>query len=338
MPAATSPGRGSYWLALAALFGALVLAVPLSLSLGSSQIPLGRLVSAFLSYDGATDHLTVLTVRLPRVLAGLLCGAALAVSGTIMQAVTNNPLASPGLLGVNAGAAFAVVVALVLGLASTGGGLVWYGFAGGILAALAVYTFASIGNDGPTPLKVVLAGAILSSFLVSITTSLLIFNQRAFDEVRLWTAGSLAGRSLDDVLAVLPYLAVLVPLALLSGRQISTLALGDDVARSLGQRIGRWRLAASLIAVGLAACAVAIGGPIGFVGLVVPHVSRFIVGVDYRRLLPFAALGGALLVIIADALSRWLLAGRDIPVGVVMALVGAPFFIYLAASRSRVAR
>lgn len=338
MAAAAKPGHATYWLGLAALIAALALAVPLSLSLGSSQIPLDRLVSALLAYDGATDHLTVVTVRLPRVLAGLVCGAALAVSGAIMQAVTGNPLASPGLLGVNAGAAFAVVLALVLGLAGTGSVLVWYGFGGGILAALAVYSFASMGTDGPTPLKVVLAGAILSSFLVSVTTAALIFNQRAFDEVRLWTAGSLAGRGIDDVVAVLPYLAPLLSLALLSGRQLSTLSLGHDVARALGQQVGRWRFVTSLIAVGLAASAVAIGGPIGFVGLVVPHAVRFMVGVDYRRILPFAALGGGLLVVVADALSRWLLAGRDMPVGIVMAIIGAPFFIYLAASRSRVAR
>ena len=275
----------------------------------------------------------MLTLRLPRVLAGLLSGAALASAGAIMQAITNNPLASPGLLGINAGAAFAVVLAVILTGADSTAIFVWYAFGGAAFAAVVVYSIGSVGRAGATPLKLALAGAILASFLTSLTTAMLIFDQSTLDQVRLWSAGSLSGRSLSTSAAVAPYILAGLAGAILFRRQIMTLSLGSDVARSVGQNLHLWRGLGGLMVVLLAGSAVALAGPIGFVGLVVPHIARLIVGTDYRWIIPFSALGGAFLVVAADALARWAMPAQDMPVGVTMAMIGAPFFIYLARYR-----
>lgn len=305
-----------------------------SVALGTTPISAADVLAAIFSFDGSREHLVVTTVRLPRVLIGLLAGSALAVAGAIMQAVTNNPLASPGLLGVNAGAAFAVVMAMSLaGIASTGTH-VWFAFGGAGAAAIVVYALASAGPAGPTPLKLVLAGAVLTSFLTSLTTAILVFDQTTLDAVRLWTAGSLTGRTMAQVAAVAPYILAGLAAALVFRRHLMTLSLGTEVARSVGQDPVVWRGLAVLIVILLAGGAVALAGPVGFVGLVVPHVARMTAGLDYRWIIPFSAAGGALLVVAADALGRTLFASQSFPVGVTMALVGAPFFIWLARSRA----
>lgn len=295
-------------------------------------------LAAIFAFDGSREHLVVTTLRLPRVLAGLLAGAALGVAGAIMQAVTNNPLASPGLLGVNAGAAFAVVIAMsILGVASSST-QVWFAFGGAGAAATIVYALASAGPAGATPLKLVLAGVVLTTFLTSLTTAMLIFDQTTLDAVRLWTAGSLAGRTMAQAAAVAPYILTGLAAALVFRRHLMALSLGADVARSVGQNPVLWRGLAIVIVILLAGGAVALAGPVGFVGLVVPHVARMTVGVDYRWIIPFSAAGGALLVVFADTLGRTLFASQSFPVGVTMALVGAPFFVWLARSRAGEAR
>lgn len=309
-----------------------------SLALGTSRIALSDVLAALFAFDGSREHLVVTTLRVPRVMAGLLSGSALAVAGAIMQAVTNNPLASPGLLGVNAGAAFAVVMAMsLLGMASSGAH-VWFAFGGAGVAALVVYMLASAGHGGATPLKLVLAGVVLTTFLSSLTTAILIFDQTTLDTVRLWTAGSLAGRSLAQVVAVAPYILAGLLIALVFRSHLTTLSLGAEVARSVGQDPVLWRGMALVIVILLAGGAVALAGPIGFVGLVVPHIARMTVGIDYRWVIPFAAVGGALLVVLADLLGRTIFASQNFPVGVTMALVGAPFFIWLARRRAAEAR
>jgi iron complex transport system permease protein len=271
---------------------------------------------------------------LPRVLAGLLVGASLAVAGAIMQAATNNPLASPDLLGINSGAAFAVVMAIVVVDAQSSGALVWYAFAGAAVAAVAVYAASAVGPGGATPLKLALAGAVLTSFLAALTTSVLIFDKGTLDQIRLWSAGSLAGRPLSASAAIAPYIVGGLAAAFLFRRQMMTLSLGTDIARSVGQNAGFWRALAAVMVVLLAGSAVALAGPIGFVALIVPHVARMIVGVDYRWVIPFSALGGSLLLVTADAFARYALSNQALPVGVTMAVIGAPFFIYLARYRT----
>lgn len=304
-----------------------------AMTIGSTRIGVIDILAAFVDPDGSREHIVTLTVRLPRVLAGVLAGASLAVAGALMQAVTNNPLASPGLLGVNAGAAFAVVLALILLDPSASGTYVWYAFAGAGVAAVAVYGVGSVGIGGATPLKLALAGAILSAFLASLTTSILIFDKTALDDIRLWSVGSLANRPMSSILTVLPYICVGLAAALAFSRQVTTMSLGPDVARSVGQNLMLWRILCGVMVVLLAGGAVAMAGPVGFVGLVVPHMARMVAGSDYRRVLPISALGGALLVVVCDGAMRFAFPARDIPVGITMAMLGAPFFIYLARYR-----
>jgi len=321
--------------ALAALFVLLTVTAIWSVTLGTSRIPMADVLDAIFAFDGSHEHLVVTTLRLPRVLAGLLAGCALAVAGAIMQAVTNNPLASPGLLGVNAGAAFAVVAATsLIGIGSSGS--VWFAFGGAGAAAIIVYGLGSLGPWGAMPLTLVLVGAVLTMFLTSLTTAILIFDQTTLDAVRLWTAGSLSGRTMAQVSAVAPYILIGLGAALVFRRQLMTLSLGAEVARSVGQTPLIWRGLAVVIIILLAGGAVALAGPVGFVGLVVPHIARLTVGVDYRWIIPFSAVGGALLVVLADMLGRTYFASQSFPVGVTMAAVGAPFFIWLA--RNRVGR
>lgn len=317
------------------LLGFVLVAVAVwSATLGTSRIALPDVLAAILAFDGSREHLVVTTLRLPRVLAGLLTGASLAVAGAVMQAVTGNPLASPGLLGINAGAAFAVVTAMsLLGVAESAAH-VWLAFAGAGAAAVVVYGLASAGPGGATPLTLVLAGVVLTIFLTSLTAAILIFDQATLDDVRLWTAGSLSGRTTAQVVAVSPYILVGLAASLMFRGHLTTLSLGAEIARSVGQDPVLWRGLAVVLVILLAGGAVALAGPVGFVGLVVPHVARMTVGVDYRWIVPFSAIVGALLVVLADALGRGFFAGQGFPVGVTMALVGAPFFIWLARRRA----
>lgn len=336
---ARPPGRspmsdGSRFFALLLVCCLLVTVSMWAVTLGTVHIPLRSVWQAIVGFDGSREHLLVMTIRLPRVLAALLAGSALAVSGAIMQAVTNNPLASPGLLGINAGASFAVVSVMTLFGTGTGDVYMWFAFAGAGGAALLVYTLGSLGLTGQSNIGLILAGAIVATFLTALTSSVLIFDQSTLDAVRLWTAGSVSGRTMAQAAAVAPYILTGLAAALLLGRHLVTLSLGADAARSLGQDPMVWRAIAIVIIILLAGSAVSLAGPIGFVGLVVPHIARLTIGVDYRWVLPFSAVGGALLVVTADTAGRMIFASQSFPVGVTIALVGAPFFLWLARNRA----
>lgn len=327
--------HGRRLLAIATLLCLLVVVALGAIALGTVTMAPVTILSAIFAFDGSRDHLLVMTIRLPRVLAALLAGSALAVSGAIMQAVTSNPLASPGLLGINAGAAFAVVSVMTLFGAGVSDSHIWFAFLGAGLAAVIVFALGSFGAVGHSPLGLVLAGVILATFLASLTTAILIFDQSTLDAVRLWTAGSVTGRTMAQARAVAPFILAGLAAALLLGRHLTTLSLGADASRSLGQNPLLWRGASVAIVILLAGGAVALAGPIGFVGLVVPHIVRMSIGIDYRWVVPFSALGGALLVVVADMLGRLVFASQSFPVGVTIALVGAPFFLYLALTRVR---
>ncbi|WP_204318813.1 FecCD family ABC transporter permease [Pseudooceanicola aestuarii] len=300
-----------------------------SLTIGATEITPVEVLRAFTAPEGRRADIVLHDVRLPRMAAALIIGALLAVAGAIMQAVTGNPMADPGLLGVNAGAAFAVVLAIALAGITATGTLIWIAFAGAGLAAGAVYGLGAAGRSGATPVKLVLAGVVVASFLTALTTAVMVVDAQTFDVVRLWTAGSVKGRQMQDILAVLPHALVGLVLALALRGQFDALALGADVASGLGQSQALWRPIAALLVVVLAGSAVALAGPVGFVGLVVPHIVRLSLGGDYRRLLPVAALVGAGLTLLADTLPRALW-GRDMPVGITLALIGAPVFVWLA--------
>jgi iron complex transport system permease protein len=262
-----------------------------------------------------------------------LVGAALAVAGAVMQGLTRNPLADPGILGIETGAALAVVAAVFFLKISSLYLYALFAFAGAAITAITVYGLGSIGRGGPTPLKITIAGAALTALLSSFTTLMLIFNQRTLEEVRFWLAGSVAGRDLKLLAEVSPYLLTGLVLAIVLGRQITTLALGDDVAKGLGQRTGWVKGLAAIAVVLLAGGATAVAGPIGFVGLVIPHIVRFLVGVDYRWILPYSALIGGVFLVMSDVAARLVLRPIELPVGIMTALIGGPFFMYLVRRR-----
>lgn len=300
-----------------------------SISWGAANIPFQDIYQAFTSFDGSSNHLIIRIVRLPRSLIAILVGAALAVAGAIMQGLTRNPLASPGILGVNAGAAFAVVVGTFLLGNVDLNVYAWFAFSGAALSAVTVYFLGSLGRGGLTPFNLTITGAALTAFISAITSGILILSQRTLEEIRFWLAGSVAGRDLNLVLQVLPYICIGLVLALALSKQITLLSLGEDTARSLGQSTGLIKVLAAISVVLLAGSSVAIAGPIGFVGLVVPHLVRFLVGVDYQWILPYSAIIGAILVVIADICARLVVQPSELPVGLMMPLIGAPFFIYL---------
>lgn len=324
---------GMRCLILLALVALLALSALASLVIGWTVMPYSTIISSVAAFDGSRDHLLVMTIRMPRALAALLAGGALAVAGAIMQAVTNNPFASPGLLGINAGAAFAVVSLTTLFGIGTGGLHVWIAFLGAAVAALIVYALGSLAAIGQSSLGIVLAGVIVATFLTSLTSTVLIFDQSTLDAVRLWTAGSVTGRTMAEVKTVAPYILSGIVAAVLLGRHLTTLSLGADASRSLGQNPVVWRGMSVVVIILLAGGAVSLAGPIGFVGLVVPHIVRMSIGVDYRWIIPFSAVGGSLLVVVADLAGRLVFKSQVFPVGVTVALVGAPFFLYLARTR-----
>jgi iron complex transport system permease protein len=311
----------------AALLG---LAMLSSIAFGAASIAPADVWAALVAFDStSTEHLIIQTLRIPRAAVAALVGAALAVAGALMQGLTRNPLADPGILGINTGAALGVVAAVFFLKISSLALYALFAFLGAALTAIAVYALGSLGRGGPTPLKLTIAGAALTALLSSFTTGVLILNQRTLEEVRFWLAGSVAGRDLNLLIQVAPYLLVGLLLALALGRQITTISLGEDIAKGLGQRTGWVKGLTAVATVLLAGGAVAVAGPISFVGLVIPHVVRFLVGQDYRWIVPYAALLGATFLVLSDVVARMVLRPTELPVGVMTALIGGPLFVYL---------
>jgi iron complex transport system permease protein len=308
----------------------LLLAMLSSIAFGAADIDAAVVWQAIVAFNPEeTNHLIIQTLRLPRAITAALVGAALAVAGAIMQGLTRNPLADPGLLGIEAGAAFAVVGAVFFFQISALTTYALFAFAGGGLTALAVYALGSAGRGGPTPLKLTIAGAAVSALISSLTTAMLLFNQRTLEEVRFWLVGSVAGRDFGLIGQAAPYLLGGLGLALVLGRQITTLSLGDDVAKGLGQNTLWIKTFAAVAVVLLAGASVALAGPVGFVGLVIPHVVRFFVGVDYRWILPYSVLVGGTFLVTSDVVGRMIARPGELAVGVMTALIGGPVFMAL---------
>ncbi|MFG1907530.1 FecCD family ABC transporter permease [Kribbella sp. NPDC048928] len=312
----------------------LVLVCLLSVAIGSKQIPLPTVIDALRHYNESnTDHVIVRSLRVPRTLIGLLVGAALGLSGALMQGVTRNPLADPGILGVNGGAALFVVGGIYwFGLSSLTS-YVWLAFVGAAAASVAVYLLGSLGREGATPVKLALAGAALTAMLGSLTTALLIGDVDTFDQFRFWSVGSFAGRGPDIAKQVAPFILVGIVLSLFCGRVLNALSLGDDVAKSLGQRVGLARAFVAVVVVLLCGAATAAAGPIGFVGLTIPHVARLVTGPDYRWILPYSAVLAPVLLLGSDVIGRVVALPGELQVGIVTAVLGAPFFIILVRRR-----
>lgn len=320
--------------ALIALAFLLALSVALSLAVGSNTVPLDE-VGAVLTGSGSPEaRYVVADLRVPRTVAALVVGAALGAAGALIQAFTRNPLADPGILGVNAGAAFAIALGVVFfGLRSTGT-LVWPGFAGALIVTAAVYVIGSSGRGPADPVRLTLAGVAIGAVFAGLTTGLTLSDPDAFEQMRSWNAGSLLGRGLDVVVPVLPFVGLALAAAALLAPGLNALALGDDVARAQGANVTGIRIGVIVAVTLLAGSATAVAGPISFVGLMVPHIARWMFGVDQRRILAASVAFAPIVVLLSDVLGRVLIAPAEIPVGIMTALVGAPVLIALVRRRT----
>jgi iron complex transport system permease protein len=315
------------------LVGCLLLMVCLfsSIVFGATKISWHSVIDTYTHYDeSSTEQIIIKTSRTPRAFIAAAIGASLAIAGVLIQALTRNPLAEPNILGINYGASFFVVFAVTALSVSSMTTLMWVSFLGASIGAMAVYFLGSIGRDGLTPMKIILSGAAISALFSSFTQGMLVLDEQGLNAVLFWLSGSVAGRTMDMLVAVLPYMVVSWIAALLIARHINLLMLGEDTAKGLGQRTIVVKVSAGIIICLLAGGSVAIAGPIGFIGIVIPHVARFFAGMDYRWIIPYSALLGAILVLLADIAARFIVRPEELPVGVMTAMIGIPFFIYIA--------
>jgi iron complex transport system permease protein len=308
----------------------LLTSIWMSIIYGYTDTSWKNAIEAFTNNNGSNAHIIIETVRLPRALIAAAVGASLAMAGALMQALTKNPLASPGIFGINAGAGFFIVLFVTFFQMHSLQIFTWLAFSGAALAAATVFIISAVGKDGATPLKLTLAGTAVAALFASLTQGMLAANEKALEEVLFWLAGSVAGRKLEMLTAVLPYFIVGWAGSLLLAQKVNIFMMGDDVAKGLGQRTNAVKVGTALLIVLLAGSSVAVAGPIGFIGIIVPHIARALVGVDHRWVLPYCALIGAILLIAADIGARYILMPREVPVGIVTAFLGVPFFVYIA--------
>ena len=287
-------------------------------------------IDAYTNFNGSNEHIVIKEVRVPRVLNALTVGFCLGLAGTLLQSLTRNPVADVELFGLNAGASLFVVFAVTFVGISNLTQFTWISFLGAAVAGFVVYLLGSLGRDGLTPVKLVLAGAAITALAASIRHGMMVLNEKAADEVLFWLAGSVGGRKLEYLTSVFPYMVIAWIAAFVLARPIQTLLMGDDVAKGLGQRTLLVKLATGIVIVLLSGCAVAVAGPIGFVGLVTPHLARFLVGIDTRWVMLYSGLLGSILLLIADIGARYIAMPSEVPIGVMTALIGIPFFIYVA--------
>jgi iron complex transport system permease protein len=327
-PAGPRPARRGSVRGIVALTALLVLAGLLSLVIGSRMIPVGTVVDVLFGPDGSDASTIVHGLRIPRTVLAVAVGVALGIAGALMQGHTRNPLADPGLLGVEAGATFAVVLGIYAFGVTELSQYAWFSLVGAGLAAAAVFAIGST-RGGPDPVSLILAGMAVSAILLSLTQVLVLRDADTLDAYRFWAVGSVNSRGMEVFWQVLPFIVVGLALAALSASTLNLLQLGDDVASSLGLRPMRAKVIGVLGVMMLTGAATAACGPIAFVGLVVPHVARFFAGVDYRWVIPYSGLLGALLVLVADVVGRVVVRPAELQVGIVMALVGGPVFILL---------
>lgn len=329
----TSTRAAGLLIALAAL----ALVALASIAVGAKPIPLPRVWELLLHNDGSPDGIVVHDLRIPRTVLGLLVGAALGVAGAVMQALTRNPLADPGLLGINAGAATAIVLGVALLGVTSATGYVWFGFAGAALASIIVYGVGAQGRSGATPVRLALAGTAVTAALSAVVNGVTIADERVLDRYRFWVVGALGGHDTETIAQVAPFLVAGLLLALALARPLNALALGEDAGRALGAHAGRTRGAGALAVTLLCGAATAAAGPIVFLGLTVPHVARALCGPDQRWVLPYSAVLAPVLLLTADVVGRVVDRPGEIEVGVVCALLGGPVFVALI-RRQRIAQ
>jgi iron complex transport system permease protein len=319
--------RRAGWLA-----GCLVLLAAtcvLSLLVGSKPVPPSVVIDALLTPADSPEHFVVRSLRVPRTILGLLVGAALGVSGALIQALTRNPLADPGILGVNAGASFAMVVAVAaLGLTSLHQ-YIWFSFLGAIAATVAVHVIGSSGRSNGSPIRLALAGIALGSVLTGIAGGITLLDPTTFNRMRFWGAGTIADRDPAMVLGIAPFIAAGLLAAVITARSLNAVQLGEELAVTLGARVARTRMGVIVAVTLLCGAATAVAGPIAFVGLMIPHVARWLVGPDQRWILAFTVVLAPVLLLASDILGRVVLSPGELQVGIVTAFIGAPVLIVL---------
>ncbi|MEW9700637.1 FecCD family ABC transporter permease [Paenibacillus sp. SI8] len=289
-----------------------------------------QIIASFTHFDQSNEAIIIQSVRIPRALIAALVGGSLAVAGALMQAITRNPLASPSIFGINSGAAFAIVLSVGFFHVTSLSHFVWVAFLGAAVSSALVYGLGSLGRDGLTPMKITLAGAAMTAFFAALTQGILLANGKAFDQVLYWLVGSIEGRTMAMLQSVYPYVLIAWVGALILSPHMNVLSMGDDVAKGLGQRTVLVKFFTAVVIVVLAGGSVAVAGPIVFIGIIIPHIVRYLVGIDYRWVIPYCAILGGILLVGADIGARFIIMPKEVHVGVTTAILGVPFFIYIA--------
>ena len=322
----------SLWIAIV-LIAVLCGASMLSLYIGARYISVDEIIKSFVNYDSnSIGELLIQTLRWPRLLAAFIVGISFAVSGALMQGVTNNPMASPSILGINAGGSFGLAIAMIIVPAASLNVSILFAFLGAALATGVILFLAKRVGGKATPVYLALAGTAIGAVFTAVTQMLVVFFEVAQD-LSYWTAGGISGIRMEQVFLVLPWTMIGLLIAISISKSVTLLSFGEEVAIGLGSNLDRVRAFAGVTVLILSGSAVALAGPIGFVGLITPHIVRKMVGIDYRRVIPFSALVGTVIVVVADVLTRLVNPPYETPLGAITAIIGEPFFIYLANRR-----
>ncbi len=308
----------------------LILCVIASLAFGARYVRFSEVTDALLHFDPASISHLVVRERIPRTVFGLIAGASLGVSGVLMQSITRNPIADPSILGVNTGASLFVVSGIAFFQINTAGQYIWFALAGAAVTAVFVYGIGSMGQGGATPIKLALAGAATSAALSSLVSAIILPRTDVMNAFRFWQVGSISGATWKGIVSVLPFLILGLIIGILASPALNALALGDDVATGLGVRTGVVRIAGALAGVLLCGATTALAGPIGFVGLMVPHTVRLLCGPNLRLIIPMSAVGGAIVLTLADVAGRLIGRPGELESGIVTAFLGAPILIIIA--------
>ncbi len=308
----------------------LAICVIASLAFGARYISFSEVIDALLHFDAASISHVVVRERIPRTVFGLVAGASLGVSGVLMQSITRNPIADPSVLGVNTGASLFVVSGIAFFHINTAGQYIWFALAGAAVTAVFVYGIGSMGRGGATPIKLALAGAATSAALSSLVSAIILPRTDVMNAFRFWQVGSISGATWKGISSVLPFLILGLVIGILASPALNALALGDDVATGLGVRTGTVRIAGALAGVLLCGATTALAGPIGFVGLMVPHTVRLLCGPNLRLIIPMSAVGGSIVLTLADVIGRLIGSPSELEAGIVTAFLGAPILIIIA--------
>lgn len=301
-----------------------------SLLLGYIKTSFGDLIDTYVNYANSTEHIIIKTARMPRALTALFIGASLSLAGVLMQTLTKNPMASPGLLGINSGASFFMVFAYSYFPNFTQNYIVIFSFAGAALAVLLVYTLAGGMNGSIQTFDLTLAGAAVSALFASFTQVILYKDQKTMEEVLFWLTGSVEGRSMKVLIHIIPYMLVAWLICFFISNKLNIFSLGEETAKGLGLNTEFLKLQMLLLTVVLAGASVAVAGPIGLVGLIIPHLARSFVGSLYKWSIPYSIVLGAILLLLADIGSRFIIYPKEVPVGALTAIIGVPFFVHIA--------